>query len=446
MNFSRSLATRRSLSLSIVLFFAIAFLGGTATAVVAQDGRDRIAAAATAVNHKVIDWRRDIHENPELGNREFRTAKKVEEHLRKLGLTDIKTGVAHTGVTALLVGGKPGPVVALRADMDALPVTEKVDLPFASHARTEYNGQEVGVMHACGHDNHVAILMGAAEVLASMKADIPGTIKFIFQPAEEGPPAGEDGGASMMIKEGVLADPRPEAIFGLHVGPLPAGLLSVRPGGAMAAADGLTIKVEGVQTHGSSPWGGIDPIAVSAQIINAIQYIPSRQLDVTAGPAVITIGSIHGGVRGNIIPDSVEMVGTIRTFDTNMRADLLKRLESTVTSIAESWGAKATVTINGYAPVVHNDPALTEQMTPTLRWAAPSPAMVVSSPRIMGSEDFAFFVEDLPGMYFSLGVNDAGVGFGEAAVNHSPYFFANETALITGVRAMAGLAWDFLNK
>ncbi len=249
-----------------------------------------------------------------------------------------------------------------------------------------------------------------------------------------------------MIKEGVLADPKPDAIFGLHVGPMPPGLISVRPGGTMAAADGLNIAVEGVQTHGSSPWGGVDPIAVSAQIINSLQYLVSRQLDISKAPAVITIGSIHGGVRGNIIPETVEMSGTIRTFDPAMREDLLDRLERTVTSIAESWGAKATVTINGYAPVVHNDPALTAAMRPTLEWAAGSPQMVVTGPRIMGSEDFAFFVEDLPGMYFNLGVNKAGVGVGEAAVNHSPYFFANEDALITGVRAMAGLAWDFLHQ
>ena len=411
-----------------------------------EAGRERIAQAAKEINDKVIAWRRDIHQNPELGNREFRTAKKVEDHLRALGMDTVRTGVAHTGVVATLIGGKPGPVVALRADMDALPVTEKVDVPFASHVTTEYNGQTVGVMHACGHDNHVAILMGAAEILAGMRADLPGTVKFIFQPAEEGPPLGEDGGAKMMIAEGVLQDPRPDAIFGLHVGPAPPGLLAVRAGGTMAAADGLGITVEGVQTHGSSPWGGIDPIAVSAQIINAIQYLPSRQLNISQAPAVITIGSIRGGVRGNIIPEKVEMEGTIRTFDPNMRVELLERLERTVTSIAESWGAEATVEIRPYAPVVKNDADLTARMRPTLEWAAPVPALVVEGPRVMGSEDFAFFVEEIPGMYFSLGVNAPGVAPGDAAVNHSPYFFANEDALITGVRAMTALAWDFLHQ
>lgn len=428
------------------LRFSLAWIvaASTASLVAANDdaGRDRIAAAAQQVESKVIEWRRDIHQNPELGNREFRTAAKVEQHLRSLGLTDIETEVAHTGVVATLVGAKPGPVIALRADMDALPVKERVDLPFASHVETEYNGQKVGVMHACGHDNHVAILMGVAEVLVGLRDQLPGTVKLIFQPAEEGPPAGENGGAKMMIEEGVLADPAPEAIFGLHVGPAPPGLLSYRPEGAMAAADGLSIVVEGVQTHGSSPWRGIDPISVSAQIVSALQMIPSRQLDITRAPAVVTIGSIRGGVRGNIIPDRVEMSGTIRTFDREMRTDLLERIERTAVSIAESWGAKAIVTIDPYAPVTYNDPDLTQKMLPTLEWAASG--KVAEAPLIMGSEDFAFYVESIPGLYFSLGVNAEGVGPGEAAANHSPYFFANEDALIVGVRALAALAWDYL--
>jgi amidohydrolase len=390
----------------------------------------------------VIEWRRDIHQNPELGNRELRTAAKVAEHLRALGI-EVTTGVAHTGVVGMLRGGKPGPVVALRADMDALPVTEKVDVPFASHVTAEYAGQQVGVMHACGHDNHVAILMGVAEVLAGMREDLPGTVKLIFQPAEEGPPPGERGGAALMIDEGVLQDPKPDAIFGLHVGPTPAGLLGYRAEGAMAAADALSIVVEGRQTHGSSPWMGVDPVIVSAQIMTALQLIPSRQLDVTRAPAVVTIGSIHGGVRGNIIPDSVEMTGTIRTFDTAMREDLLERIRRTAERIAESAGARATVTIDAYAPVVHNDPELTRRMIPTLDWA--SGGRVAEQPRIMGAEDFAFFQERIPGFYFWLGVNEDGVGVGEAAPNHSPYFFANEDALIVGVRAMAGVAWDYLN-
>ena len=429
-----------------LLAFALALLALAfqPAGVAAQDLRSVVEKAALEIEDKVIEWRRDIHQNPELGNREFRTAKLVEEHLRSLGLTNIRTGVAHTGVVATLEGGKPGPVVALRADMDALPVTERVDLPFASKVTAEYAGQTVGVMHACGHDNHVAILMGVAEILVGMKSDLPGTVKFIFQPAEEGPPEGEDGGAKMMVAEGVLTDPKVDAIFGLHVGPAPPGLLSYRAEGAMAAADGLKVTVEGVQTHGSSPWRGVDPITVSAQIIQGLQMIPSRQLDITTAPAVVTIGSIHGGVRGNIIPDKVEMTGTIRTFDRAMRTDLLQRIETTATEIASAWGAKATVEISPYAPVVYNDPQLTQRMLPSLEWAAKG--QVVEAPLIMGSEDFAFFVEDIPGFYFSLGVNKAGVAPGEAAPNHSPYFFANEEALITGVRAMAAMAVDYLTE
>ena len=409
----------------------------------AQAGRERIAEAAAAIEPKVIEWRRDIHQNPELGNREHRTAKKVADHLRSLGI-EVTSGVAHTGVVGVLRGGKPGPVVALRADMDALPVTEQVDLPFASHVTAEYAGQQVGVMHACGHDNHVAILMGAAEVLAAMRDELPGTVKLIFQPAEEGPPPGERGGAALMIEERVLEDPAPDAIFGLHVGPAPGGSLGYRAGGAMAAADALTITVRGRQTHGSSPWAGVDPIIVSAQIMTALQLIPSRQLDVTAAPAVVTIGSIHGGVRGNIIPDDVVLTGTIRTFDREMRDDLLERIERTAEKIAESAGATAEVTITPYAPVTYNDPELTRRMIPTLEWAA-GPDQVAEQPRIMGSEDFSYFQEKVPGFYFWLGVNEEGVGLGEAAPNHSPYFFANEDALIVGLRAMAGVAWDYLN-
>jgi amidohydrolase len=298
-------------------------------------------------------------------------------------------------------------------------------------------------MHACGHDNHVAILMGAAEVLAGLRDDLPGTVLFLFQPAEEGPPPGERGGAALMIEQGVLEDPKPDAIFGLHVGPTPVGALGYRAAGAMAAADALHIEVEGVQTHGSSPWAGVDPIIVSAQIMIALQTIPSRQLDISRAPAVVTIGSVHGGVRGNIIPDRVEMTGTIRTFDPVMREDLLERITRTAVRIAESAGAKATVTIDPYAPVTYNDPALTRRMIPTLEWAAGADH-VAEQPRIMGSEDFSYFQEKVPGFYFWLGVNDDGVGLGEAAANHSPYFFANEDALIVGVRAMAGVAWDYL--
>jgi len=403
-------------------------------------------SAIDDVEEKVIAWRRYIHEHPELSNREYETASLVAAHLENLGFDEIETGIAHTGVVGTLRGGQPGPTVALRADMDALPVKEMVDLPFASRVTAEYNGEQVSVMHACGHDNHVAILMGVAEVLARVRDDIPGTVKFIFQPAEEGAPAGEEGGAKLMIDEGVLSgNDRPEAIFGLHVWPTEAGTLSYRSGSTMAAADWLNIVVEGKQTHGSSPWLGVDPIIVAGQIMIALQMIPSRQLDVTAAPAVVSIGSIHGGVRGNIIPDRVELTGTIRTFDRAMREDLLARIRTTAESIAESAGAKATVTIDSYSPVTRNDPDLTDKMLPTLEWAAGS-GRVQQAPLIMGAEDFSYFQEQIPGFYFFLGVNADGVEAGDAASNHSPYFFANEDSLIVGVRAMAGLALDYLRK
>ena len=306
----------------------------------------------------MVTWRRDIHQHPELSNREFRTAALVADHLRALGM-EVRTEVAHTGVVATLRGGRPGPVVALRADMDALPVTEMVDLPFASRERAIYNGQEVGVMHACGHDNHVAILMGVADVLASVRDDLPGTVKFIFQPAEEGAPEGERGGAELMLEEGAFENPRPEVIFGLHVGPNRVGRLTYRAGSTMASADWLRIVVRGRQTHGAAPWGGIDPIVVSSQIVLGLQTVASRQLPVTLTPSIITIGSIHGGVRGNIIPDEVEMVGTIRTFDAEVRQDIHRRIRLTAEQIAASAGATAEVEITHGYPVTVNDPELT---------------------------------------------------------------------------------------
>lgn len=400
-------------------------------------------AAIEAVVPKVIEWRHDIHENPELGNREFRTAEKIAAHLRALGFDEVQTGVAHTGVVGILRGGRPGPVVALRADMDALPVAEQTGVPFASKAVGEFNGQEVPVMHACGHDAHVAILMGAAEVLAGMREQIPGTIKFVFQPAEEGPPGDEEGGAALMIKEGVLQDPAPEAIFGLHVFPGPPGTIGYRPEGALAAADELRITVEGSQTHGSMPWLGVDPIIISAQIMTAIQMIPSRQLDVTRAPAVISIGSIHGGLRGNIIPAKVEMTGTIRTFDPNMREEILERIRNTATQIAQAGGATATVAFRPYAPVTYNDPELTARMVPTLEWAA-GPGMAGLMPRIMGAEDFAHYQQLIPGLYVSLGVSKADAGPEDMAPNHSPFFFVNDDAMVTGVRTMVGLSLGYL--
>ena len=391
---------------------------------------------------KVIAWRRDIHQHPELGNREVRTAKIVADHLRSLGI-EIRTGVAHTGVVGVLKGGKPGPVVALRADMDALPVTEQVDLSFRSTVRTEYNGNQVGVMHACGHDNHVAILMGVAEVLAGMRSSIPGTVKFIFQPAEEGPPAGEEGGAPLMVKEGALENPRPSAIFGLHVWPGPLGSLSYRPGGAMAAPDNLEIIVKGVQTHGAMPWGGVDPIVIASQIVLGLQTITSRQIDVTFNPAIVTIGMIQGGNRGNIIPDSVVMVGTIRTFDEDQRKDIHIRVRRTAGEIAKASGGTATVSIPGGGLLTYNDPALTEKMLPTLRRTAGDGGLQLNVP-VTGSEDFPSFTKDIPGLFFFLGVLPKGADPKTAPRNHSPRFFADEAALPTGVRAMANLAIDYL--
>ncbi len=437
------LSPRFAATVAAPLIFTVLLGGMSPSTAVAQIDRGSLAKAAAQVESKVIAWRRDIHENPELGNRELRTAALVAEHLESLGIETTRE-VAHTGVVGVLQGGEPGGVIALRADMDALPVKELVDLPFASQATGEYNGQTVPVMHACGHDNHVAILMGVAEILARHRDQLQGTVKFIFQPAEEGPPPGEEGGAAMMIAEGVLTDPTPTAIFALHVGPTEAGTLRYRSGGTMAASDGLRIVVEGEQTHGSSPWMGVDPIIVSAQIMTALQTIPSRQMDITRAPSVVTIGSIHGGVRGNIIPAEVTMTGTIRTFDTEMRADLLERIERTATHIAESAGAKATVTIDPYAPVTYNDPALTKQMISSLEWAAGDPSRVIESLPVMGAEDFAFFQQEIPGFYFHLGVNAEGVPAGGAAPNHSPYFFANEATLVTGVRALAAVAVDYL--
>ena len=417
---------------------------GLSQAAAAQDVKTALLPAFEAVQPKVIAWRRDIHQHPELSNQEFRTAKLVAEHLHSLGI-EVQEKIAHTGVVGILRGGKPGPVIALRADMDALPVTEMTDLPFASTVRTTYQGKEVGVMHACGHDAHTAILMGVAEVLAGIKDEVAGTLVFIFQPAEEGAPPGEEGGAKLMMQEGVLEGPdAPEAIFGLHVGPLLTGKLYYRAEGFMAAVEHLHIKVEGRQTHGAQPWAGIDPIIVAAQIMTGLQMIPSRQLDITQAPAVVSIGTIQGGVRWNIIPDAVEMTGTIRTFDPAMRKDVLERIRRTAEQIAESAGAKAIVTIESYTPVTYNDPELTRRMIPSLDWAA-GENNAQEWRRITGGEDFAYFQEKIPGLYFFLGVNKEGVGLGEAAPNHSPHFFVNEDALIVGVRALTGLAIDYAN-
>ncbi len=395
------------------------------------------------VEQKVIQWRRELHENPELSNREFETAAKIAKILNSLDFDSVKTKVAHTGVVGTLVGGKPGPVIALRADMDGLPVEEKTGLPFASKAKGEFNGNPVNVMHACGHDTHMAMLLGAAQVLADNRAELAGTVKFIFQPAEEGPPVGEEGGAKLMIDEGVLSGPNaPEAIIGLHAWPGKTGALYYRSGALMAAAESLFISVEGVQTHGSSPWGGVDPIYVSSQIMTALQGIPSRFLDITKGPAVITIGSIHGGVRGNIIPDKVEMMGTIRTFNAEVRDVLHDKMHKAVQGIADAAGAKVTIETHGYTPVTGNDPALLRKMMPTLQWAA-GEENVLESRLITGAEDFSRYQEKIPGLFLMLGTNDPGVAPEDSPSNHSPFFSPNEAALMTGVRALVGFAFDY---
>jgi amidohydrolase len=432
---------RRTLTLPLVIALACAVapitpLGAQNRAL--QQELDRLAAA---VNPKVIAWRRDIHEHPELSGAEVRTAALVAEHLRELGM-EVRTGVGGTGVVGILRGGRPGRVVALRADMDALPVTELVDLPFRSRVRTQYNGQEVGVMHACGHDNHVAMLMGAAEVLAQMKARVPGTVVFIFQPAEEGHPEG-GGGAERMLADGAFDDPKVEAVFGLHVGPGKLGEITYRPGPTMAASNGYQIIVHGRQTHGARPWAGVDPIVVSSQIVLGMQTIVSRQTDITEIPAIVTVGSINGGIRGNIIPDSVVMVGTIRTFDRAQRDSIFRRVERTATNIAEASGARVTVRIDSGYSVTRNDEDLTARMLPSLeRVSADGNARVV--PLRTGAEDFSFYQERVPGVFFFLGVSPAGQDPALSPANHSPYFFADEGALPVGVRALSSVALDWL--
>jgi amidohydrolase len=403
-----------------------------------------IDAAALKVEAQVIAWRRDFHANPELGNREFRTADIVAKHLRSLGLDEVRTEVAHTGVVGLLKGALPGPVVALRADMDALPVAEEVDVPFASKVKAMWNGESVGVMHACGHDLHTSILMGVAEVLTGLRSQLRGSVKFIFQPAEELPPEGEEGGAKMMIAEGALQNPLPQAIFGLHVtSRLPLGVLGYRPGPTMASADNLAITVHGRQTHGAMPWAGVDPIVTAAQVVLGLQTIVSRQVDLTREPAVVTIGMIKGGVRENIIPDSVEMRGTIRTFDEEMRDDIHERVTTMAEAISRSARAGCTVCIRKNYPVTVNDPKLTAAMLPSLqRTAGVDRVMLV--PKVTGSEDFSLFQQLVPGLFFFVGVTPAGTDPSHAAPNHSPRFYADEASLLMGVRALAHVAVDFL--
>lgn len=400
---------------------------------------------ADALEPKVIEWRRDFHHHPELSNREFRTAEKVAAHLRALGM-EVRTGIAYTGVVGILKGGKPGPIIGLRADMDALPVAERGDLPFKSVAKSTYNGGEVDVMHACGHDTHVAILMGVAEILSSMKNDLAGTVVFVFQPAEEGPPEGEQGGAPLMIKEGVLDNPKIEAMFGLHINSqTEVGKIGFRPGGIMAASDWFYIEVHGKQTHGSQPWSGVDPIVVSAEIIQGLQTIVSRQMDLTEQPAVVTVGKITSGVRANIIPELAEMVGTIRTLDTAMQRKIHQKIKLTAEKIAESAGARAEVRIENKTPVTYNDPALTARILPALQEVAGKDRVEEIKART-GAEDFGFFAQKVPSFYFFLGGMPKGKKKEDAAAHHTPDFFIDESGMKLGVRAFCYLVLEYLGK
>lgn len=409
--------------------------------------RAKINAETDKVEQKVIAWRRDIHANPELGNQEFRTAEIIAKHLETLGI-EVKRNVAKTGVVGILKGGLPGPVIALRADMDALPVTEKTGLPFASKVTTTYNGQQTGVMHACGHDAHVAMLMGAAEVFAALRKELRGTVKFIFQPAEEGAPVGEEGGAALMVKEGVLENPRPDVIFGLHMdAQSEVGNIAYRPGGTMAGVNDLKITVKGKQAHGAYPWQGIDPVVTAAQIVTSLQTIVSRNLNVTENAGVVTIGTIHGGNRFNIIPEQVEMTGTLRFLSEADEKMIVQRIKDIAVKTGEAAGASVEVKIpysNRY-PVTYNDPALMEKTLPSLKKTAGDEHIVLAVART-GAEDFSFYQEKVPGLFLFLGGMPKGKNKLEAPSHHTPEFFIDESGLKLGVLALVNLAFDYANQ
>ncbi len=430
---------------NILYVIVVMMTASTASFGQGDELQTKLDQEAQEIEQKVIEWRRDFHQYPELSNREFETAKKIEKHLKGLGLK-VQTNVAHTGVVAVLEGGKPGPVVALRADIDALPVKERVDVSFASEAVGEYEGKEVPVMHACGHDTHIAILMGVAELLTGMKDDISGTVKFIFQPAEEGSPKGEEGGAELMVKEGVLKNPDVDAIFGLHINSLSnVGEIGYRPGGWMASVDDFKIIVKGKQTHGSTPWSGVDPIVVSAQIINSLQTIVSRSMQLTENPAVVSIGMINAGVRSNIIPEEAEMVGTIRTLDEEMRSKIHERIRKIATNVAESMNASVEIEIplaTSY-PVTYNNPELVSQMLPTLQAVAGNDNVILRNP-ITAAEDFAFYAREIPGFFFSLGGKPLDVSVENAAPHHTPDFYIDESGMLLGVKVLSQLALDYL--
>lgn len=391
---------------------------------------------------KVVEWRRGFHQNPELSNREFKTAAVVAAYLKSLGL-EVKTGVAKTGVVGILKGGKPGPVIALRADMDALPVTERVQLPFTSKVTDTFNNQTVGVMHACGHDSHTAMLLGAAEVLSKMKKDIPGTVVFLFQPAEEGTPEGEEGGAPLMIKEGALDNPKVEAVFGLHImSNVEAGTIQYKQGSLMASSDWFTIKVKGKGSHGSQPWLGVDPIVVSAQIIQGLQTIVSRQEDLTKAPAVITVGAINGGVRSNIIPEECTMIGTIRTLDSKMQTDIHNRIKRTAENIAASAGATAEVTITTKTLVTFNDSALVNKTLPALQAAAGKQNVIIRN-WVTGAEDFSYFSEKAPAFFFFIGGMPKGTDPAKAPAHHTADFFIDESGFNIGVKAFCEIVFTY---
>jgi amidohydrolase len=402
-----------------------------------------LAQKATSLESKVISWRRDFHQNPELGNREFKTSEKIAAHLRSLGI-EVQTGVAKTGVVGILKGGKPGPVVALRADMDALPVKERVNIPFASKAMGEYNGQEVGVMHACGHDSHVAMLMGTAEILANIKSELKGTVKFIFQPAEEGAPEGEEGGAALMVKEGVLENPKVDVIFGLHISAqTEVGKINYRPKGAMASSDWFKIKIKGKQAHGASPWQSVDPIVTASQIILGLQTIVSRNVNLTESAAVVSVGKVTAGVRSNIIPEELEMAGTIRTLDKKVQEMIHNRVKQITTNIAESAGAIAEVSITKQTLITYNDPTLAEKMVPTLEDVAGN-NNVVLTPAATGAEDFSYYQDKIPGLFFFLGGMPKGKNPAETASHHTPDFYIDESGFVLGMKAMSNLTLDYM--
>jgi amidohydrolase len=420
-------------------FVAVATVAAPATATPIQDAIER---EAKAVEARMIAWRRDIHQNPELGNREFRTAALVADHLRKLGY-EVREKVAHTGVVAVLKGGRPGPVVALRADMDALPVTEEVDLPFASKVKATWRGQQVGVMHACGHDAHVAILMAAAEIFANLRNELPGTVKLIFQPAEEGPPPGEEGGARLMIKEGALENPKPDAVFGLHVSTFArTGTVGYRAGQRSAGSDTFRITVKGRQTHGARPWDGVDPIVIAAQIVLGLQTIQSRQVNVTTDPSVLTVGIFNAGNRFNIIPDNAELEGTLRTYSLETRDFIKRRVNETAEAIAKSGGGEAVVEwADDYVIPLVNNVELTQRMVPTLQRVA---ERVIEVPRATTYDDFSFFSQQVPGFYFNVGITPPNVAATAVAPNHSPRFRLDESGLLTGLRALLHVTFDYL--